>query len=177
MNSKLFPSLIISCLLGLTSVCLATPLENKVAEGIAAPTPTPVPSAETKSEIEINETTNKVVGQTDDGFLIVEEPGADFAEGSDFEMPFNEVLTGCMYTATYSYPEFCFDDEGTKIFDYTIDGQEVLDRMILRQKGKLGKYNKIHSDSKEWHEAYSKEQIELGNIVVATWWHPVFSVF
>lgn len=161
-NTHLFSLLIITSLFGLTSMCVAAPALNEV---MATPIPTAVLSGDTKSEIETTETANKIIGQTDGGFLIVEEPGAPYAEGPDFEMPFDELLTGCMYTATYSYPEFCFDEEGSKIFDYTVDGQEVLDRIMLRQKGKLGNYNKLPPDLKEQLEAYRKEQMELGNIV------------
>lgn len=61
----------------------------------------------------------------------------------DFEMPHNEILSGCIYTATFSFPDICLDDAGKVIFNYDKgDGQAVLDK-IIKSQGKKGKYNKL----------------------------------
>lgn len=76
-------------------------------------------------------------------YWIPPTPGdPDFVEDY-FVMPPNESIVGCTYVKGYSYPDICYDREGNLIFNSETDRQEALDKIVIQQKGKLGKYNKM----------------------------------
>lgn len=59
-----------------------------------------------------------------------------------FDMPTDELLSGCTYAKGYSYPSICTNNKGNVIFDSSVDGQWKLDAIAISQ-GRLGKYNKM----------------------------------
>lgn len=121
-------------------------------DGQLVPAPTPAPRTEPapskyfdeeglERSIKADEETSKRNGWPPSVFMPPdEEDSEDLSKPLTFELPADEQLTGCMYARGYSYPNFCFDDDGKLIFKAGKDPQSVLDS-IAGHQGKRGQFN------------------------------------
>jgi hypothetical protein len=89
------------------------------------------------------EASEKIAQETGEAVMyIMEGDPKSNGEFEYFTLPQDKLITGCMYTRGYTYPDHCSSDDGVLIFQAGKDPQSKLDE-IARSQGKLSEYNKV----------------------------------